>query len=392
MSDGRVFVVGRASWELFAAVFRKALQTYGLNPEIVVCGFDRELRLWSGADDDFEADPPRAAIVFPEARDLFQGQLTGARPEIAPEEAGTQAAEFLLGAISSLSARHPEVSWILSTAEVEFPGALAGLNDSELDPVAVATGVFNAHVRRRCRDVAGWSLFERERVTHALGASLTYDARMDLLARMPLSARGMKALAERLASHWNAVLGRTKKVLALDCDNTLWGGIVGEDGVGGIRLGGDGIGRAYTELQRTVASLESRGVLVVLCSRNNPQDVDEVFATRPEMLLRAEQVAARHVGWGPKSEGLVRLATTLGVGLDSFVFVDDNPVEREQVRSALPEVYDSGVPVRSCRSSRLRRGAGLAMVLQGERHERGPREDRTVSRAGTVRRRVEGVR
>ena len=76
MSDGRVFVVGRASRELFAAVFRKALQSYGLNPEIVVCGFDRELRLWSGADDDFEADPPRAAIVFPEARDLFQGQLT----------------------------------------------------------------------------------------------------------------------------------------------------------------------------------------------------------------------------------------------------------------------------------------------------------------------------
>jgi len=338
MSDGRVFVVGRASWELFAAVFRKALQSYGLNPEIVVCGFDRELRLWSGADDDFEADPPRAAVVFPEARDLFQGQLTGTRPEIAPEEAGTQAAEFLLDAISSLSARHPEVSWILSTAEVEFPGALAGLNDSELDPLAVATGVFNAHVRRRCRDVAGWSLFERDRVTHALGASVAYDARMDLLARMPLSARGMKALAERLASHWNAVLGRTKKVLALDCDNTLWGGIVGEDGVGGIRLGGDGIGRAYTELQRTVALLESRGVLVVLCSRNNPQDVDEVFATRPEMLLRADQVAARHVGWGPKSEGLVQLATTLGVGLDSFVFVDDNPVEREQVRSARPEV------------------------------------------------------
>jgi FkbH-like protein len=338
MSDGRVFVVGRASWELFAPVFRKALQSYGLNHEIVVCGFDRELRLWSGADEAFESEPPRVAVVFPEARDLFQRQLIGSRPEIAPEEAGAQAAEFLLGAISSLSVRHPEVSWILSTAEIEFSGAAAGLNDSELDPVAVATGVFNAHVRRRCREAAGWSLFERDRVTRALGAGVAYDARMDFLARMPLSARGMKALAERLASHWNAVLGRTKKVLALDCDNTLWGGILGEDGVGGIRLGGDGIGRAYTEFQRTVASLESRGALVVLCSRNNPEDVDEVFATRPEMLLAADRIAARHIGWGPKSEGLVQLAKTLGVGLDSFVFVDDNPVEREQVRSALPEV------------------------------------------------------
>src|SRR5262245_17395933 len=338
MSDGRLFLVGRASWELFAPVLQKTLRGYGLNPDIVVCGFDRELRLWSGADEDFENAPPRGAVVFPEARDLFQGQLTGSRPEIAPEEAGAQAAEFLLGAVSSLSGRHPGVSWILSTAEVEFPGALAGMNDSELDPVALATSVFNAHVRRRCREVAGWSLFERERVTHALGAGVTYDARMDLLARMSLSARGMKALAERLASHWNAVLGRTKKVLALDCDNTLWGGIVGEDGLSGIRLGGDGIGRAYTEFQRTVATLESRGVLVVLCSRNNPEDVDEVFATRPEMVLRPERISARHIGWGSKSDGLVQLADILGVGLDSFVFVDDNPVEREQVRSTLPEV------------------------------------------------------
>jgi FkbH-like protein len=193
-------------------------------------------------------------------------------------------------------------------------------------------------VRRACREAAGWSLFERERVTHALGADLAYDARMDLLARMPLSARGMKALAERLASHWNAVLGRTKKVLALDCDNTLWGGIVGEDGVSGIRLGGDGIGRAYTEFQRTIASLEGRGVLVTLCSRNNPSDVEEVFTARREMVLQRDRICASHMGWGAKSQGIVQLARDLAVGLDSFVFVDDNPVEREQVRTALPQV------------------------------------------------------
>ena len=338
MSDGRIFLVGPASWELFAPVFTKALHGYGLHQEVVVCGFDRELRLWSGEDKDFETDPPRAVIVFPEARDLLQRHLTVARPETTPEDVGSQAAEFLARSVSSLSTRHRGVTWILSTAELVFPGALAGVNDSEMDPLAVATDVFNAHLRRRCRESAGWSLFERERVTHALGAAATYDPRMDLLARMPLSARGMKSLAERLASHWNAVLGRTKKVLALDCDNTLWGGIVGEDGVAGIRLGGDGIGRAYTEFQRTIAQLESRGTLVTLCSRNNPKDVAEVFESRPEMLLRPDHICASHIGWGPKSEGLAALAKSLGVGLDSFVFVDDNPAEREQIRCALPEV------------------------------------------------------
>ena len=338
MTSDRIFIIGPASWELFVPAFRTALAGYGLTPEVVVCGFDRQLRLWAGEDEDFEKNPPRVAIVFPEARDLFERHLTGPRPEMSSEDAGNQAAEFLLRGVSSLSTRHPGVTWIVSTAELAFSSALAGVNDRELEPLAVACDVFNGALRRRCRETAGWSLFERDRVTRALGASVAYDGRMDFLARMPLSSRGMKALAERLASHWNGVLGRTKKVLVLDCDNTLWGGVVGEDGVSGIRLGGDGIGRAYTEFQRTVVGLESRGVLVALCSRNNPRDVEEVFETRPEMVLRREQICASHVGWGPKPAGLAELAKTLGVGLDSFVFVDDNPVEREEVRTAVPEV------------------------------------------------------
>jgi FkbH-like protein len=344
MTSERIFIIGRASWELFAGAFKRALQPYGLTPEIVVCGFDRELRLWSGQDEDFAMNPPRGAIVFPEARDLFQRHFTASHSEMSPENTGTRAAEFLLRAVSSLSERHPEVAWVLSTAEVASPGAFSGVNDPEEDPLAVAAEVFNSHLRLRCREVPGWSIFERGRVTHALGATATYDARMDLLARMPLSARGMEALAGRLAAHWSAVVGGTKKVLVLDCDNTLWGGIVGEEGVSGLRLGGDGIGRAYTEFQRIVLHLERRGVLVALCSRNNRADVEEVFERRPEMLLRWDNICASHIAWEPKPKGLVELSTRLGVGLDSLVFIDDNPAEREEVRRALPQVVVPDFP------------------------------------------------
>ncbi len=335
MTRDRLFVIGRASWELFVPAFSAALRGYGLSPEIVVGGFDRELRLWAGEDEDFERNPPQAAIVLPEARDLFEPSFDASR---SPEDAGREAADFLLRAIASLSKRHPGISWIVSTAELIAPSSLAGVNDSEMDPSTVATQALNSRLRQACRERTGWSLFERDRITRALGTAAAYDARMDYLARMPASARGMKALAERLAAHWNAVLGRSKKVLVLDCDNTLWGGIVGEEGVTGIRLGGDGIGRAYTDFQRIVSALESRGVLVAICSRNNPGDVEEVFEKRSEMALRWDRICATQIGWGSKPEGLAELAKRLGVGLDSLVFVDDNPVERDEVRRTLPEV------------------------------------------------------
>src|SRR5262245_47592005 len=113
MTSERIFIIGRASWELFAGTFQRALQPYWLTPEIVICGFDRELRLWSGQDEDFAMNPPRGAIVFPEARDLFQRHFTASHSEMSPEDAGTRAAEFLLRAVSSLSERHPEVAWVL---------------------------------------------------------------------------------------------------------------------------------------------------------------------------------------------------------------------------------------------------------------------------------------
>src|SRR5262245_14175802 len=152
MSGDRLFVVGRASWDLFVPAFRTALRGYGLTPKIVVCGFDRELLLWSGDDDDFASDPPQAIIVFPEARDLFERHFSASHTEMSPEDAGNQAADFLLRAVSSLSATHPSVTWILSTAELAFPSALAAVNDSDTDPLTVATNIFNSRLRRACRE------------------------------------------------------------------------------------------------------------------------------------------------------------------------------------------------------------------------------------------------
>jgi FkbH-like protein len=128
-------------------------------------------------------------------------------------------------------------------------------------------------------------------------------------------------------------------VLVLDLDNTLWGGVVGEDGLAGIRLGaGSPEGEAYVAFQEYVLALKRKGVVLAVCSKNDEADALEPFERHPEMRIRRQDLAALVADWRTKSECIRAIARGLGVGLDSVVFVDDNPVERQGVRELLPEV------------------------------------------------------
>lgn len=336
--SSRLAIIGPFTWEPLKPLLERALRGYGLDDEVVLYGFGRESHLWSGADAELATGTVRGAIVVPDAQSMFQRWIADPRQDWVPLEEGRTAAEFLIECIGRVARQYPSIAWIVVAAEPPYPGSADGIADSWTDPLAEAIGAFNQRIRMACRERPGWSVFDRSRLTGLYGWRTMYDPRLAVLARFPASAFGMQVLAERLAAHWAAVRGRMRKVIALDCDNTLWGGVVGEDGVQGIQIGSDGIGAAYLAFQHTLLALEARGIIITLCSRNNPEDVEEVFARRPEMAIPRERIAAAQVGWGPKSQGLRALADTLGLGLDSFVFVDDSAAEREEVRQALPEV------------------------------------------------------
>ncbi|GAA3816084.1 HAD-IIIC family phosphatase [Sphaerisporangium flaviroseum] len=164
------------------------------------------------------------------------------------------------------------------------------------------------------------------------------DDRLHRFAGMAWSP-GVEALyAREAAAFCRAVAGLSRKVLVLDLDDTLWGGIVGDDGPGGIQLGPLYPGNAYVELQRRVRSLRRQGVLLAVASKNDADLVDQVLAGHPGMLLRAEDFVMRMVDWRPKDGNLRLAAESLGLGLDSFVFADDSRFECDLVRHALPEV------------------------------------------------------
>ena len=164
--------------------------------------------------------------------------------------------------------------------------------------------------------------------------------------RIPYTTLWFEECGRHVAGLLDAYAGRTRKVLVCDLDGTLWGGILGEDGPSGIALGEDGVGKCYRDLQRQIKTLLENGALLALTSKNNRTEVDDVFTGHPMMILQPEDFVATRVGWGDKVSSLVAIAEDLSLGLDSFVFLDDNPVERAMISENLPTVAVPDFPTR----------------------------------------------
>ena len=165
-----------------------------------------------------------------------------------------------------------------------------------------------------------------------------------LMMRMPFAPDAMLPMVNEWLKFLHPLTGAICKVLVLDLDNTLWGGILGEDGLDGIKLGTEYPGAMYRSFQRAILDLYDRGILLAVCSKNNPQEAMAALEKHPGMLLRPEHFAAFRINWQDKATNLREIAAELSLGVDSMAFFDDNPVERELIRSEVPEVKVIAVP------------------------------------------------
>jgi FkbH-like protein len=178
-----------------------------------------------------------------------------------------------------------------------------------------------------------------EFLAHRRGGIHSRDERGWFESKQPCSSALLVDFAREAAHLIGSLRRAPKKVLALDLDNTLWGGVVADDGLEGIELGDTSPrGEAFKAFQKYIASLKQRGVLLAVCSKNDHARAAEVFEKHPEMVLRMEDIVSFKANWEPKSENLRQMAADLNLGLDSFVFIDDNPAEIEIVRQFAPEV------------------------------------------------------
>lgn len=199
-------------------------------------------------------------------------------------------------------------------------------------------GRANAAVKELAGSLENVRVMDYDALVARHGRLTWQDPRTALFARIPVAPAHYWHLAGFYVRHLRPLYGLSKKVLVLDADNTLWGGVVGDVGPDGIALGHDYPGNAYVAFQRRILDLYHRGVVLALASKNQPGVVEEVLEKHPHMVLRGEHFASMKINWEPKPQNLRKIAEELNLGLDSFVFVDDSAVECELMRTALPEV------------------------------------------------------
>ncbi len=176
------------------------------------------------------------------------------------------------------------------------------------------------------------------------GAEKLFDERMYYLAKSHWSQTGLQELAGLYLRYFKAYKGIRKKCIVLDLDNTLWGGIIGDDGIENIKLSNDGEGKAFYDFQRELLKLYNRGILLAINSKNTEEIVVETMEKHPYMLLKPDHFISMKINWNNKAQNMEEIADEINLGLDSLVFLDDSEFEREVIRNKFPEIYTPALP------------------------------------------------
>ena len=279
---------------------------------------------------------PDAAILAVQTRDVAPGLWRG---EPAADDVLSRFGDWI-GSFRKYS----KAALIVHSLDVPaVPGA--GILDAQReDNAAEAIQRINRGLRALAGEYRGVYILDYHALVARHGRERWGDARKWLTVRLPVASANLPHLAAEWLRFLHPLAGKVAKCVAVDLDNTLWGGVIGEDGMNGIRLGAEYPGAAFQELQRALLDLSRRGILLAVCSKNNPADAMEALSGHPGMLLQPRDFAAMRINWNDKARNLREIAGELNIGLDTIAFLDDNPVERQQVREQAPEAIVIRLP------------------------------------------------
>ena len=343
----RIALTGTGTLAPLGAHLRVACAALGLHPALHVGEFGQWAQELFPAQSPVYQFAPDLVILRLDADGLFPKTATGVEASVeeiaAEQEAGIG---HLREALAAAGRHAPAATLLLHTFALPDYSPLGTLDlktgNGQRERFQSLNDRLSALVRTEFPRAL---LFDQERVEARHGKARVRDDRMWYMASLPFSDTFLPVLAAEYVRLIRPLTGLTRKCIVLDLDNTLWGGVVGEDGFNGIKLGGTSApGNAFHDFQRALDALRRRGVLLALASKNNPEDVWPVLDGHPGMVLRRECFAAMRIGWSDKATGIAEIARELNIGLDSLVFLDDNPAERGLVRQQLPDVLTVEMP------------------------------------------------
>lgn len=317
----------------------------GLRLETYFGGFGQFEQELMGDDSGLVEFEPDALVLVMRPEDLDPDALT--RYHASDGDRFGALIENVCGRVSNCIRRFRERSTApVLVANFAAPAAipLGPFDANVADSLTYALGKANQQLRDAVGSLANAVIWDYAGLVRARGSGRWTDPRMWALARMAVAPEHQPRLAQHLVRTLCAVLQRPAKCLVVDLDNTLWGGVVGDDGLEGIQLGDDYPGNVFKAFQRSVLSLVDRGILLAVVSKNDLAVAKQVFDEHPEMLIRWSDVAAARINWLPKSQNIRGIAKELNIGSDALVLFDDNPVERAEVQANAPEVNVIDVP------------------------------------------------
>lgn len=306
----------------------------GRRPETYVADFDASAAEVHDPDAGLYRHNPDA-IIIANWLETLSPQLATAFPELTAQDVATEIDRLCQDTLMLLTAIRRQSNAPILINNFPLPAAPAmGILDAQDTCYQAHTLIrLNQALIAAAKQIADvywvdyFSLFAAHGYRHAV------NDRHWNAARAPLSAEILTPLGDHYGALLRVLFGQVRKCLVLDCDGTLWGGIVGEDGLDGIK-----VSAAYQAFQREALNLRRRGVMLAICSKNNEPDVLEVLREHPDMLLREEHFVATQINWDDKATNLRRIAEELNIGIDALVFADDNAFECDFIRQAVPEV------------------------------------------------------
>jgi FkbH-like protein len=333
----RVAVLGSYTTSQFAALLPLAAARAGVAADVYECGYGQYRQEVLDSFSGLYRFQPDVVVLAVHAGEAHLPPLSS-----APEQDVAAEVARWAGLWDLLEQRLGGVQVVQHTFAVPPEVALGHLATRTAGARSTTLAAVNTGLGRAAGDRV--ALVDCERLASDVGKRNWFDPRYWHRAKQAVSLNCVPLLARHTAAVVGAQLGVGRKCLVLDLDNTMWGGVVGEDGIAGIALGDGPTGEAFTAFQDYVLELKAKGVVLAVCSKNNEADAREVFERHPGMRVKLDDVAVFSASWEDKPTQIRKIAAALGVGLDSLVFVDDNPAEREAVRQLVGEVDVVGLP------------------------------------------------
>lgn len=336
--EKRIAILGGST----TGVFKDMLELFLLASGVRSVFYESEYNKWyeDGAfpNEELKAFAPKVIFIFTSIANL--DSIRFAAFGDTPEQTAKQAEQEYIRYETIWSNLAENYSAIIIQNNFDPPpyrpeGSLDAVIPQSL---IVAQMELNRRFSAYARGHKGFYLHDIAYLAADIGLKRWHDRTQYHAYKFAMRQEVMPEIAWSAAKVILSALGRAKKCLVLDLDNTLWGGVIGDDGVGGIALGHEtAVGEAYLEFQQYVKHLQERGILLAICSKNEEDNAKEGFL-HPDSVLRFEDFTAARINWKPKDQNIRELAREINIGLDSLVFLDDNPVERALVRESVPEV------------------------------------------------------